>query len=324
MKDKNINTLSGESSIPECLDMYLCYLEVERNKSDKTIKNYRHYLSRFIEWLENEAGLNVISPADINLSLIQGYRLYLNRIILKTGKGLSKKTQSYHIISLRSFLRFLVKRDIKTLAPEKIELPKIPERTVDFLSLDDIGRILNVHDLDTVTGLRARAILEVLLSTGLRVSELCRLDREHIDFKNKEFMVIGKGNKPRIVFLSERALSYLKMYLDKRTDNLSPLFINLKNNSARKELNISGNKRRLSVVSIEKIVRLSARLAGIVKKVTPHTLRHSFATNILQNGADLRSVQEMLGHSSITTTQVYTHITNKRLREVHEKYHMVN
>ena len=303
------------------IKLFLEHIEVEKNNSVRTIKNYTHYLSRFDNWAK-EYVKDGLKPKELVLMMVQKYRLFLNRYVGRNSKLLSKKTQNYHIIALRAFLRFLIKRDIDTLAPEKIELPKIPQRTIEFLTKEEIERLLNYCDLDTIKGLRARAILEVLFSTGLRVSELVSLNRPQVDLVKREFRVVGKGEKPRIVFLSERASIFLGKYLAKRSDNFVPLFINLKNNSKpKKEININGDDRRLSSVSVEEIVRKMARLAGIIKKVTPHTLRHSFATNILQNGADLRSVQEMLGHSSITTTQIYTHVTNRRLREIHEKYH---
>ncbi len=308
--------------IDSLIELFLEHMEVEKNSSKRTLKNYTHYLNRFINWLELE-GFKDLEAKDLDIEMVQKYRVYLNRFTsARSKKSLSKKTQNYHVIALRAFLRFLIRRDIKTLSPDKIELSKIPQRTVEFLSKEEIIRLLETCDLEKIKGLRARAIFEVLFSTGLRVSELASLNRENVNLIKREFMVVGKGEKPRIVFLSERASIFLGKYAEKRQDNYSPLFINLKNNS-KNNLDIAGENRRLSTVSIEEIVRLHARLAGIVKKVTPHTLRHSFATNILQNGADLRSVQEMLGHSSITTTQIYTHVTNKRLKEVHEKYHSV-
>ena len=217
---------------------------------------------------------------------------------------------------MRAFLKYLTKNDIKTLAPEKIELSKIPKRSVEVLSREELERIFKAVDRLDKAGLRDIAILETLYSTGLRVSELASLNRNQVDLKRREFMVRGKGAKPRIIFLSEKAAQAITKYLKSREDNFDPLFIN----------NMKGDitdheKKRLSTVSIEAIVRKYARKAGVVKKVTPHTLRHSYATELLINGADIRSVQEMLGHSSITTTQIYTHVTNKKLKEIHDKYH---
>jgi len=302
------------------IELFLEHIEVEKNNSVRTIKNYRHYLSRFNNWLEENVSEDM-NANNIDLNLVQKYRLFLNRLVSKAGKTLSKRTQNYHIIALRAFLRFLVKRDVQTLAPEKIELSKLPKRTVEFLNKEEIERLLDGCNLEDFKGLRLRAILEVLFSTGLRVSELVSLNRAEVNLEKREFRVVGKGGKPRIVFLSEKAVFFLEKYLAKRSDNFKALFINIKNNSKKEGLDAKGESRRLSSVSVEEMVRRQSIGVGIVKKVTPHTLRHSFATNILQNGADLRSVQEMLGHSSITTTQIYTHITNKRLKEIHERFH---
>jgi site-specific recombinase XerD len=297
-------------------------VEIEKNASEKTVKNYKHYLSRFLDWLKMIDHYN-IGPDEITSDMIQKYRVYLNRYKSeKSSKSLSKLTQNYHIIALRAFLRFLAKRDIDSLSPEKIELAKTPKRIVAFLNKEEIERLVGVCDMSKLTGVRNRAIIEVLFSTGLRVSELVGLNRNNVNLLKREFMVVGKGEKPRIVFLSERSILFLDKYLAKRVDNFKPLFINIKNNS-NFDLDVEGESRRLSSVSIEEIVRKTARLAGIVKKVTPHTLRHSFATNILQNGADIRSLQEMLGHSSITTTQIYTHVTNNQLKDIHERFHKI-
>jgi len=309
-----------EKDILFYVNMFLDHLEIEKNLSSKTLKNYRHYLSRFVKWVEAYVGKGSV-PADIDMALVSKYRLFLNRLeVLDGAKTLSRKTQNYHIVALRAFLRYLTKNDISVLAPDKVELPKMPKRVVDFLNKDEMERLFLSFGEETLKDLRNRAMVEVLFSTGLRVSELISLNREAVDLIKREFCVVGKGQKPRVVFLSERACYYLQVYLGKRKDNDRPLFINLKNN-CRMDEDYTGERRRLSSNSVEDIVRRQALIAGIIKKVTPHTLRHSFATNILQNGADLRSVQEMLGHSSITTTQIYTHVTNTRLKEVHDKYH---
>jgi len=290
---------------------FLEYLEITQNKSKKTIENYNHYLARFKAFLSED-----INPRDLTLQKIQNYRIYLNRLEDHRKKNLSIKTQNYHIIALRAFLKYLTKNDIKSLAPEKVELSKIPQRTVEALSRDEVKRIFEAVNSGSKTYLRDIAILETLYSTGLRVSELRSLNIEQVDLKRREFMVRGKGDKPRIVFLSKKASDIIEKYLKSRKDNLSSLFINsLKTNILEPE------KRRLSTVSIENIVRKYALKAGIIKKATPHILRHSYATELLMNGADIRSVQELLGHSSITTTQIYTHITNKKLKEIHDKYH---
>lgn len=300
-------------TIEQHIKSFLEYCEVTKNHSQKTIENYNHYLNRFLEFLASKKTPN-LTPDKITLKLINDYRLTLSR------KRLSVKTQGYHVIALRAFLKYLIKNDIKTLAPEKIELPKTPGRTVEVLTREEVDRIFDEVDAGDLRGARDLAILETLYSTGLRVSELAALDRSQVDLKRKEFAVRGKGRKPRIVFLSDKAAEILKNYTDKRTDNAEPLFISIKRTSTTSDI-LKGEAKRLSTVSIQSIVSKYARKAGIVKHVTPHTLRHSFATQLLINGADIRSVQELLGHASITTTQIYTHVTNKALREVHEKFH---
>lgn len=296
---------------------FLEHAEIAKNQSFKTIQNYHHYLSRFELW----AGQN-FKTEDLTLEKVQAYRLYLNRLVDEKGEQLlSVKTQNYHIIALRAFLKYCIKNDVPTLAPEKIDLSKIPERTVEYLSREELERLFReVQINDTTQSFRDRAILETLYSTGLRVSELVSLNRSQVDLVRKEFMVRGKGRKPRIIFLSERACEAIKAYLEKREDNFEPIFLNYRHPRTKGDI-LLGEKRRLSTVAVEYLVRSYARRAGIIKKVTPHVLRHSFATELLINGADIRSVQEMLGHASITTTQIYTHLTNKRLKEVHDKYH---
>lgn len=297
--------------ISEHIKNFLRYLEITQNKSIKTLENYQHYLKRFAEFLDKN-----IDPKNISIQKIDDYRIYLNRLSDKKGKQLNIKTQNYHIIAIRAFFKYLTKKDIKTLPPEKIELSKIPKRTVEFLSREELERVFKSIDQTNKSGPRDTAILETLYSTGLRVSELASLNRDQVDLFRREFMVRGKGKKPRIVFLSERAAKKIANYIKTRTDNFKPLFLNnIKADITEDE------RRRLTTVSIENIVRKYALKAGIIKKVTPHTLRHSYATELLINGADIRSVQELLGHSSITTTQIYTHITDKKLKEVHDKYH---
>ncbi len=293
---------------------FLEHVEVGKNQSLKTIENYQHYLGRFLAWYGDK------KPHQITLDDIHKYRLYLNRYSDDRGRTLGTKTQNYHVIALRAFLKYLIKNDIQTLSPEKIDLQKIPERIVEYLDRDELERLFAVIPRDNIKGLRNRAIVETLYSTGLRVSELVSLNRKQIDLKRKEFMIRGKGKKPRIVFLSERCCKFIEDYLDERQDNFDPLFINHGRTRKGDDITLS-EKRRLTTVTIQNIVRGAALKAGIIKKVTPHVLRHSFATELLINGADIRSVQEMLGHSSITTTQIYTHVTNKRLREIHEKFH---
>lgn len=301
--------------LKEATIRFLEHCEIAKNQSKKTLENYRHYLKRFSEWAGD------INVKNITLDKVQSFRLFLNR--LENDKGnrlLSVKSQNYHIIALRAFLKYCIKNDIKTLAPEKIDLSKIQQRTVESLHRDEVERLFKAVDSQSIQGLRDAAILELLYSTGLRVSELASLNRDQVDLDRCEFMVRGKGKKPRLVFISKRAAGAIRDYLEKRDDNFKPLFLNYRRSKQKEDITL-GEKRRLSTVMIQYMVRKYARKAGIIKKVTPHILRHSFATELLINGADIRSVQEMLGHASITTTQIYTHLTNKRLKEVHEKYH---
>jgi site-specific recombinase XerD len=298
------------------IDHFLTHVEVEKNQSLKTVENYKHYLGRFLDWAGD------ILPSEIHLPMIQKYRLHLNRLEnnKKTSDTLSSKTQNYHMIALRAFLKYLARNDVASLTPEKITLSKIPERTVEFLTPEEVIRLFQVVDRSKAQGLRDYAILETLFSTGLRVSELVNLNVPQVDLERKEFMVRGKGRKPRIVFLSDKAARCIKQYLNVRADNAAPLFLSL--SPKNKKIGIlEEEKLRLTTRSIQNIVKKYSLLAGIIKKVSPHTLRHSFATGLLTNGADIRSVQEMLGHASITTTQIYTHITNQRLKEIHKKFH---
>lgn len=302
--------------LSESIHKYLIYLEVEKQKSAKTIENYQHYLNRFLTFLKQDLEVEKLKLEDV-----QRFRLELNRFKDKRGKFLSKKTQNYHIIALRALLKYLARIDISTISAEKLELGKSSQRSVEFLSLDEVKRLLETVDTLTKIGKRDRAILETLYSTGLRISELVNLNIKDVDLKTKEFMVRGKGDKPRPVFLSDSAIDCLENYLMCREDNYDPLFISFGRSGkpAKVEFGINGEKYRLRAYNIQEMVRKTGLLAGLNKKVTPHTLRHSFATTLLNKGADLRSVQEMLGHSSITTTQVYTHVTNKQLREVHSR-----
>ncbi len=305
----------------EAIDKFLRHCEVAKNQSAKTIENYAHYLHRFVDFLDTQELVpEQFKMNKMSLNLVEGYQLYLNRFKDEKGKSLTKKTQSYHLIALRALLKYLTKIDIETLAPEKIELPKIGKRSVEYLTREEVELLFRAVDSAAKSGPRDRAILEMLYSTGLRVSELVNLNRNDINLERREFMVRGKGNKPRLVFLSERGADMLKKYLKTRADNFEPLFISY--SRGKSDLDITaGESKRLSTVSVQEIARRHGRLAGIVKPVTPHKLRHSFATELLHNGADIRSVQELLGHASITTTQVYTHVTNRHLKEVHEKFH---
>jgi site-specific recombinase XerD len=292
---------------------FLEYLEVERNRSQKTISNYDHYLTRLIDFAGNE-----LKVSDIDSELVRKWRLWLNRLGTNVADELQKTTQNYHLIALRGFLRFCAKRDINALAVDKIELSRTQRKQVGFLNQDELHRLFEQPDINTINGLRDRAILELLFSSGLRVSELVGLDRDHINIKRREFTVRGKGQKDRPIFISTEAADWISKYLDKREDNTRPLFIRY---SGRKAVDLSGNFHRLTARSIQRLVSRYALLAGITKHVSPHSMRHSFATDLLMNGADLRSVQAMLGHSNIATTQIYTHVTDPYLKSVYERFH---
>lgn len=300
--------------ISEALTDFLEHLEVESGRSQKTIINYQLYLERFIDFAGD-------IPVDkITSELIRQYRLWLNRYKNdNTGESLSLITQSYHLIALRGLLTYLSRRDIKSLAADKIILPKTVRKQVTFLQYDEVLRMIEQIPTDTESGLRDRAIVELLFSSGLRVSELVNLNRDHINLTRREFMVRGKGQKDRPVFISKGAAEHVSTYLDSRTDNLPALFLSYSKRTATPST--SGDYRRLSARSIQRMVSQYARLAGITKHVSPHTMRHSFATDLLMNGADLRSVQSMLGHSNISTTQVYTHVTDQHLKDIHERFH---
>ena len=289
-------------------------LEVEGGRSRNTTRNYELYLARLTEF-----GGEELKPKDITPEWLRKYRLWLNRYETSQGKGLSVMTQAYHLIALRGFLKYLAKRNIESLPPSLVELPRTHRAQVTFLHVDEIERILAEVPLDTETGLRDRAILELLFSTGLRVSELIRLNRDSINLDRKEFVVRGKGQKDRPVFVSDSAAMAIADYLEERKDSLPALFLN--NSKNQPPVGTTGDYRRLTPRSVERIVEKYVREAGITKHVTPHTLRHSFATDLLMNGADLRSVQAMLGHSDISTTQIYTHVTDMQLKNVHEKFH---
>jgi len=301
------------TSLKKYITNFLEYLEVDRGLSNATISNYGFYLNRFADFV---AERGVSSPEKVTKELVHRFRLELNRMTDHSGEPLKKNTQNYHLIALRGFLKYLVKHDVKSLEPEKIELAKVEGRQVEFLEGVDLSRILEapLDETDELMSLRDKAMLELFFSTGLRVSELSKLTKDMVNITKDEFSVRGKGKKVRIVFLSDTAKVWLKKYLDKRQDMNPYLFINL--DRANKN-----SDQALTSRSIERIVAKYARAAGIMKQVTPHTLRHSYATDLLLNGADIRSVQAMLGHSSITTTQVYTHITDKQLREVHKNFH---
>lgn len=316
----------AQSHIHKLKIEFLEYLEIEKNRSQKTVSNYDFYLTRFI----SETGVS--KPADITLQKVKKFRVWLNRQENERSEDgvLSKKTQNYHMVALRSFLKYLAKMDVKTLAAEKVELARQPERQVEFLEEEELHRLLeapfsNRHgefvdsEKRSVLQLRDKAILELLFSTGLRVSEAANLKRDSLNLKKDEFTVRGKGNKLRVVFLNDDARTWIKKYLDARPDTSMYLFVG--HDRAKGKGNRKEEDKPLSPRSIERMIQKYAKRVGITKKVTPHTMRHTFATDLLQNGADIRSVQSMLGHASITTTQVYTHVTDKRLRETHKKFH---
>jgi site-specific recombinase XerD len=283
----------------EYLSKYEDYLSLEKGRSQGTIKEYLRKIKFFLDWLEK----NKIEKIDDDV--IYNFRSFLNK------KGLSLKTQSYYLIALRNFFKFLQKKGLNIYDPFKIELPKLPEREINILTDEELNRFLNSVSGEDIKSLRDRALLETLFSTGLRVSELCSLNRD-IDLDKKEIRVRGKGGKIRLVFISEIAKFYLKKYLEKRNDKEPALFISLSKNSKFKRLTPRG---------VEKIIKYYAKKSGIIKKITPHTLRHQFATDLLMAGADLRAIQLLLGHKNLQTTQIYTHLTNKELKEIHKAFH---
>lgn len=317
---------------------FLEYLEIERNVSKLTVRNYKHYLERFLTFMAHDTAPSPTSPPpvktqensvkqtphvpveNINQEAIRQYRLYLSRFVDEKGISLKRVTQNYHLIALRSFLKYLAKRDIASISPDKIELPKTESRSIKFLEKADVERLLNQPDMNTPEGIRDKAILEVLFSTGLRVSELVSLNRDQVNLERREFSVIGKGRRTRIVFLSERAATWLQHYIHTREDVLRPMFIRY---SGKKpdEHDEHGESIRLTARSVQRSVEKYVKKAKLMVKITPHGLRHTFATDLLGNGADLRAIQELLGHKNVSTTQIYTHVTNPQLKQIHEKFH---
>lgn len=299
--------------LSELKRQFLEYLEIERGRSLKTVENYDRYLTKFLEYAKTD------NPNKLTEEMVREFRLYLNRQPgTKVGgrtEPMKRKTQNYYLIALRAFLKYLRKRDIESLNPERIELAKVPERSLDLITSQELGRLMKAPDPKTIQGLRDRAILELLFSTGLRISELTSLSIDDVDLSRDEFSVRGKGDKIRVVFLSETAKKAIREYLKERKDMDDALFVQFgKNAKAAKDL-------RLSPRAVQRMLKTCAAKAGITRRVSPHVIRHSFATDLLQNGADLRSVQALLGHANIATTQVYTHVTDKHLKEIHKKYH---
>ncbi len=342
---------------------FLEYLEIERNVSQLTIRNYAHYLERFLEFLsgapplsprvksvktvkpgtdsQNEQvetiqqdqkeliaqeelayanALKSVTTAKITAESIRQYRLYLARFVDEHGISLKRVTQNYHLIAVRSFLKYALKRDIPVVAPEKIDLPKAESRSIKFLEREQVDRLLNMPQISTKEGMRDKAILETLFSTGLRVSELVKLNRDQINFDRKEFGVIGKGRRARVVFLSDEAVVWLERYLKNRDDDAPALFIRYAGKKPDEGLRMN-ESLRLTARSVQRLVEKYCKKARLPIKITPHGLRHSFATDLLSGGADLRAIQEMLGHKNVATTQIYTHITNPQLKEIHHKFH---
>lgn len=305
--------------VSDLIEDFLEHLEIESGRSKKTIENYRLYLYRFVE-ISTEILDRDIKAADISPELIRKFRLKLNRYESPThDKNLTTITQSYHLIALRGFLKYLAKRQIDSMDPSLIELPHVIRKQVTFLHFDEVEDMLDQIDTSTESGLRDRAIIELLYSGGLRVSELIALNRDSINLERREFVVRGKGSKDRPIFISESAADRVAEYLGAREDSLPALFLN--NSKNLNTVDTSGNFRRLTPRSVERIVEKYARMAGITKHVSPHTLRHSFATDLLMNGADLRSVQSLLGHADVSTTQIYTHVTDQHLKEIHDRFH---
>lgn len=290
------------------LKNYLDYLEIEKNRSPKTRRNYEHYLKSFLNFAEIKNEKNITSDA------VRDFRLYLARRKTEKNEIYKKNTQSYYIIALRNFLKYLIKNDFAVLSPDKIELPKIPQRQIEVIEYNDLERLLNAPGSNNLKSLRDKAILEILFSTGLRISELCGLNR-YFDLNRGEISVRGKGGKIRVVFLSERAKTAIKNYLNKRVDAEEALFISLTKSKNQKIIG------RIIPRTIQRLIDFYGRKAGISKKIHPHQIRHNFATDLLVNGADLKAVQELLGHASVSTTQIYTHLTNKGLYEIHKAFH---
>lgn len=307
--DDPTNKVYFDTPIGKLMLQYLTHLEIQKGRSLNTIENYRRYLLRFLTYSA------VTKPTDITDQVIIDYQLKLNRTQTSRGTTLAKSTQNYHMIALRNFLKYLVRMEITSLAPERVELAKTPDRELDLISRVELDRLRNIYqDKNDEVSLRNQAIIELLFSSGLRVSELVALNRD-CGWQHGEFSVRGKGNKVRLIFVSDHAIEVVRKYIDKRVDIDEALFVRLQK-SQNEDTSL-----RLTTRSIERIVKKAATMAGISKKVTPHVLRHAYATDLLRNGADIRSVQNLLGHADISTTQIYTHVTNERLREVHQKFH---
>ena len=310
-------------TIKNAITKFLEYCELDRNYSQKTVRMYSYYLRFFQNWLIKKVNNDSFDVDRIDEELIRTYRLYLAQNYTNPHKGgLKRQTQNYFLVALRSFFRYLLKKKFSVISPEVIELGKQQDRTIKFIEERDLKRLFDAVSTTDILGLRDKALLEVLFSTGLRVSELAALNRDQVNLETGEFGVIGKGGKARVVFLSRKATEALKAYFTKRSDPYSPLF--LRYSGPKSDSELTKEKQRLSVRSIQRMIDKYRKKANILFRIGPHMLRHSYATDLLSHGADLRSVQEMLGHKNIATTQIYTHVTNLRLKEVHEKYHSGN
>jgi len=312
-----------DMNIKEAILRFLEYCELDRNLSIKTVRMYGYYLTFFQEWLFKNSNNQEIEVEKINEDTIRNFRLYISHDYKNPYKGgLKRQTQNYFLVALRSFFKYLIREKLKVMSPEMIELGKSRDRNIKFLLPEELQKLFDAVETKELRGLRDRTILEVLFSTGLRVSELTSLNREQVNIDSGEFGVIGKGGKARVVFLSKHAKEWLTQYLQKRNDPYRPLFIRYSGPKSKEGL--TDEKSRLSARSVERMIDKYRKIAGILFRIGPHVLRHSYATDLLSHGADLRSVQEMLGHKNIATTQIYTHVTNTRLKEIHEKYHSGN
>lgn len=312
-------------NLKDAIDRFLEYCELDKNLSQKTVRMYTYYIHFFKSWVEKttKKAVEEINVEDLNEELVRMYRLHLSREYFNPYKGeLKRKTQNYFLVALRSMFRFLVRKGHTVLSPEQIELGKIRDRHIKFLSPEEVDKLLQSPNIKKLRELRDRAILELLFSTGLRVSELVGLNRDQVNLIEREFSVIGKGGKARVVFLSDNAAEWIQKYFGAREDQFKPLFVRYSGPKSADVL--TDDQARLSVRSIERMIDKYRKKAGITFRIGPHVLRHSFATDLLQHGADLRSVQEMLGHKNIATTQIYTHVTNVRLKEIHQKFHSGN